>query len=68
MELAKGLSLDYENGDVVMKYKLSAIVLPWLESMQSKIEAGQIDLIKGTELDKMAMIQAITMMKAELSK
>lgn len=63
MDLGHGLSLDYAGGEVVAKLKVAVPVLAWLDEQKAKIESGEIDPIKGTDLDKAALLQAIELLK-----
>lgn len=68
MEIGKGLSLNYnkENGNVELAYSLKSLVIPALESLKAKVDAGEIDLIKGTDLDKVAIDTVIALVEANL--
>lgn len=68
MELFKGGSLDYKDGALLLQIKVAGFILPKLDEIQKKVESGEIDLIKGTDLDKMAVLQVLAAIKAELSK
>jgi len=77
MELFKGGTLDYKDGSVVLsaldgnltlQLKAMALVGPMIDSMVSKIESGEIDLVKGTDIDKFVALQVLGLIKTELSK
>lgn len=63
MKLAEGITLDYVDGKVKLEAEVRALVLPALESVKAKIESGEIDPIKGTDLDKTALLKAIEILK-----
>jgi len=74
MEMGK-FKADLIAGEVLLQYeiaegahvKLSApvgvLALPVLDGIKVKIEAGEIDPIKGTELDKEAMLKLLEEIK-----
>lgn len=66
MELVKGVTVDYAEGAVVLKAEVKALVIGEIEKIQKKVESGEIDLIKGTDLDKMAVMAVIEAIKKAL--
>lgn len=79
MELSNGLVIDYKEGSLQLDYtsgaltgsikvKAAALVNPILEGFKAKVESGEVDPIKGTDLDKTVMLQAIAFLQAELNK
>lgn len=68
MELSKGVTVNYKEGKIVAEVEVASLILPKLEELKAKIESGEIDPIKGTSLDAVAMIGAIDFIKAEITK
>jgi hypothetical protein len=64
MELGKGISVDLEKGDIVLRVS----VLSQVEKLEQKFVSGEIDLIKGTDLDKSAVLLVLGNLKKELMK
>lgn len=61
MDLGNGVTAEYTagkvvisalEGKVVLSADLSAVLKPALEGLKAKIDSGEIDIIKGTDLDK----------------
>ena len=79
MEVAKGLDVSVSGGQIVLSYKfeggslsgsydLLKVAGPALDAIAAKVQSGEIDPVKGTDLDKEAMLKAIAFLKAEISK
>jgi hypothetical protein len=68
MEVVKGVELEYKEGKLVLSAGIAALLNPVLEDYKAKIESGEIDLIKGTDLDKMVVLQVIAALQAEVNK
>lgn len=68
MEVLKGVELNYADGKVVVSVAVAAMVVPAVDALKAKIEAGEVDIIKGTDLDKDILLKAIEYIKAELVK
>lgn len=66
--LGQHAEVDYAEGCVVVKVKVAAAAVPFLDGMIAKVESGDIDPIKGTDLDKAAMLQLLNALKAEALK
>lgn len=64
MEVNKYVSLDYKEGKVVVAIDVAPTVNAFLDDTKAKVESGEIDLIKGTDIDKMVMLQAIELLKS----
>jgi len=56
------------DGGVELHVKPLVLLGPALDGVKAKIESGEIDLIKGTDLDKEGLLKAIEFIKAEISK
>lgn len=56
------------NGGIELLVKPAILVVPALDAFKAKVESGEIDLIKGTDLDKEALLKAVEFIKAELAK
>ena len=68
MEVMKNVEVNLKDGKIVLEVAVAAMLVPAIEGVKAKIEAGEIDLIKGTDLDKEVMLKAIDFLKAELVK
>ena len=68
MKLHEHVELNYKEGKLVLEAKIAMFLLPMLDGVKAKIEAGEIDPIKGTNMDKEALLKAIEFIKAEVSK
>lgn len=79
MELGQYGKIDYKDGELALEAKVGEvsvkvaapvgkIVVPVLKEKRAKFESGEIDLIKGTDLDKQAALMIIDAMIKELDK
>lgn len=68
MEITKGVTLDYAAGALVLKAEIAAVAIPVLDDVKAKVESGEIDPVKGTDLDKMLVLQVIELLKSALNK
>jgi len=79
MDLGHGISVDYQEGELVMKAQgngfeivakgqVAGLAMPVLDQIRAKVESGEIDPIKGTEFDKAMILQVIDTLKASLVK
>lgn len=57
----EGLEVSLAAGKVVLSADLSILVF---NSLEAKIQSGEIDPIKGTDLDKEILLKAIAALKA----
>lgn len=55
-------------GAIVLEIKAALVINPALDKLSAKVESGEIDLIKGTDLDKAALLKAIELVKTEINK
>ena len=72
-----GVSVDYKDGKAIVSafdgsveltVKAAALVNPLLDKVIAKVESGEIDLIKGTDLEKGPVLQVLAALKAEINK
>jgi len=63
MDLGKYAKL--EDGKLIID--LGAVAKPVIESYKAKVLAGEVDPIKGTDLDKEVLIKALDAIIAQLS-
>jgi len=61
-------SVSAVEGAIKLEVKPLLLVGPALDAFAAKVEAGEVDLVKGTDLDKQALLKAIEFIKAELAK
>lgn len=66
MELTKGVVVDYVEGEIVAKVKVKEVALAKIAELKAKFESGEIDLIKGTDLDKKAALAVFAAIEAAL--
>ena len=68
MDLAKEVKVEYKDGKLMvsaldgklaLSLEVSAIAKPVLMGLKAKIDSGEIDLIKGTDIDKMVADKVI---------
>lgn len=71
------VKFDFENGvasvsaldgAIELKVKPLSLVGPALDAFAAKVESGEVDLVKNTDLDKQALLKAVEFIKAELNK
>lgn len=67
MEVTKGVTLDYKQGEVVLTAKVAELIAPVIEEFKAKVESGQVDPIKGTDLDKTAILGAVELLQKYLA-
>jgi hypothetical protein len=68
MEISKGVTLDYKDGKVVVEAQVAQFANPVLDDLKAKVESGEIDPIKGTDLDKSVILGAIEFLKSAVNK
>lgn len=68
MEIAKGVNVKFESGKASLEVEVSALVAPAIASFKAKVASGEIDLIKGTDLDKDVLIKAADFIQEQLEK
>lgn len=68
VKIAEGAHLSLDKGKVAITVDVGMIVNPKLEEIKVKIQSGEIDLIKGTDLDKMLLMQVVDALQKELNK
>ena len=66
-EITKGVVAKLENGVVSVEADLKVLALPVIEDIQKKIESGEIDLIKGTDLDATVANKVLEQLKKVLA-
>ncbi len=66
-EISKGVIAKLENGVVSVEADLKVLALPVIEDIQKKIESGEIDLIKGTDLDATVANKVLEQLKKVLA-
>ena len=66
-EITKGVIAKLENGVVSVEADLKVLALPVIEDIQKKIESGEIDLIKGTDLDATVANKVLEQLKNVLA-
>lgn len=66
MELVKGVHLDYADGKIKLsgEWEVRALVVAELDKVKAKLESGELDPVKGTDLDKELLMKAIEALKA----
>lgn len=62
----EGVKVSYKDGKVVAEIEVKAVLAPELEKMIAKVESGEIDIVKGTDLDKTAALIVLNNLKAHL--
>ena len=62
------LTVEQKNLDAVISFDALAALEPVLEDLQEKINAGEIDLVKGTDMDAKALNLGLEMILKALRK
>lgn len=76
MNLGKDVVAEFKGGKLVvsipgkldLSLNVGGVAIPELEKIEAKIQSGEIDIIKGTDLDKAAFLTVIAAIKVELNK
>ena len=66
-EIIKGVEVEYKGGDITLTAKVASFLIPEIEKIEAKVMSGEIDLIKGTDLDKDVMLKALSFIKEKLA-
>ena len=66
MELSKGITIEYVDGAVVVKAEVKSLLLEELAKIKAKVESGEIDPIKGTDVDKSAILAALNLIEGAI--
>ena len=64
MELMKNVELKYENGKAIVEIEVKTVVIAEIEKIEAKVQSGEIDLLPGTELDKVLVGKILAAVKA----
>jgi len=64
MELMKNVEFKYEEGKAKIEISVKEVLVKEIEKIEAKIASGEIDLVPGTELDKMLVGQILAAVKA----
>ena len=67
-EISKGVVAKLEGGVASLSVDLGQLVVPALEKFKSQVESGEIDLIKGTDIDKDVLVKALEIAIKNASK
>ena len=67
-EISKGITVGYENGVAFLQAKVGELIVAPIERIEAKIQSGEIDLIKGTDIDKDLLLKITAALKAEILK
>lgn len=62
MEVSKYVS--YDHGKIIID--LAAVIKPAIEAYKAKVESGEVDLVKGTDLDKDVLVKALNALLAQV--
>ena len=63
-EITKGVTIEYRDGKIVAEAEVAQFINPVLESLEAKIISGEIDPIKGIDVDKDLLLSAIKFLKS----
>lgn len=66
-EITKGVTVELENGVASIKADLKVLALPVIEDVQAKVKSGEIDLVKGTDLDAKVADKVLEQIKKVLA-
>lgn len=70
MEIVKGQygSVSYENGEVVARAPVGNLVKTKISDLKAKIQSGEIDLVKGTNIDATVALAVIGLVEDQIEK
>lgn len=77
MEVYKGISVDYKDGSLILaglegavsfQVKAGLLLVPAIDGIIAKVESGEIDLVKGTDIEKGPVLEVLKGLKAALVK
>lgn len=57
--VGSNVTVELDKGDLVVRVKSSQYISKFLDKTQADIESGALDPIKGTDIDKVALLGAI---------
>ena len=66
MIITKGVELKLEAGKLALTADVGALALPVLQDLKAKVDSGEIDPIKGTDLDKVVLDKVLNQLIAAL--
>lgn len=67
-QLMEGVMVKLEGGKLSLEADFGLMLVPKLDALVAKFESGEIDIVKGTDLDKSAALILLANIKAELLK
>lgn len=65
MKMFENIELDFKAGKVVVSIDLKSLIVPALQSLKNDIESGKVDPIKGTDLDKEALVHVLDIIEKQ---
>lgn len=70
MEIVKGKygSINVEGGDVVARAPLGTLVKSKIADLKAKVQSGEIDLVKGTDIDATVALTVLDLIEAQVDK
>ncbi len=68
MQIAEHVEFKFEGGKIKLELDAKAALLKPIEDFEAKVKSGEIDPIKATDLDQVALLKAIEFLKSELVK
>lgn len=57
-------NMEYKDGKVIID--VGAMVKPAIMAFKAKVESGEVDIVKGTDLDKGVLLKAIDLMLEQI--
>ena len=67
-DLAEGVHLSIGDGKIKLEADYAAVVIPALENLKAKVVSGEIDLVKGTDIDKMIALKVLELVIEQAKK
>lgn len=67
-QITKGVKAKLEGGKVVIEAEYASLVNPLLDDLSAKLQSGELDPIKGTDMDKEILVKAIEALKVLVNK
>ena len=65
MKMFENVELDFKAGKVLVTVDLKSLIVPALPSLKNDVESGKIDPIKGTDLDKDAIVHVLDIIEKQ---
>lgn len=65
-EITKGVEIGIKEGKAYLEADLKLLAVKPIEEVEAKVESGEIDIIKGTDIDKVVFLKVSALIKAQI--